>query len=634
MKIRLLRPYLLFFWVMVFGACETEEELPHEIESKLLLELVQTFAGAEGSRMQQVPIQGVSNLVLTIEEENGAATDYSFKSIPVLSFENRLIIEELTLSPGKYQITDFHLSDSLGSILYASPLAGSPFGEILNQPLPLSFQLRAAASEAIQVEVISTAGASPEKFGFQPDMEGFRETFFFFLTLTGEKIDEYLDFLPGKLNVSTETFNMNFSLDRNLNRIVLPKETTPYLFQVESVNYQPLKISLGYDSVSQFDQKPLVLELIKKQDEEAYIGGSFEGMVFLSTQTQVDSFARKGYESIQGNLTISHTSMDDADPVKDLSGLNSLQSINGDFTLSDNPLLTSVLGLQNLLEISGKLTIQNNARLESLTDFFRLRYVPRINLIKNPNLRNFEGLGTSTPSLKYLHIEGMDHFESLNALGKFGSLHSLTIKANPQLTQINFNLPEQKSIPSLTVTDNPELQHFGYAENWGFDRISSLVLVNNEKLEDLKGLLSPEGIIGNRIELVNHPKIKTLQDLTFHEFFSRINIRDNESLEDLIPFTPLTVLFSRLILENNPKIKSLQGLHNISEVVYTEIPQSDNHPFPNPIPVLFKIRDNATLTDFCAFADQITLFEPAFSEIENNGFNPTHEDLRNGVCKE
>ena len=50
----------------------------------------------------------------------------------------------------------------------------------------------------------------------------------------------------------------------------------------------------------------------------------------------------------------------------DYSGLESLQTVNGNVTLSTNPLVQNFVGLENLSSIGGNLTIEDNPSLTSL----------------------------------------------------------------------------------------------------------------------------------------------------------------------------------------------------------------------------------------------------------------------------
>ncbi|WP_162417840.1 hypothetical protein [Cyclobacterium roseum] len=194
---------------------------------------------------------------------------------------------------------------------------------------------------------------------------------------------------------------------------------------------------------------------MKKESSGAeFIGGVFTGSIALATQAAVDSFSLKGYEAIQGDLLLGQSAADEPDPVTDLRGLSTLQEIQGNLSLLENPSLKSVMGLHRLQVISGTLTIQDNERLESLADLFRLNYVRELRLIQNPNLRHFEGLQAVTPAIAKLHIEAMEHFTSLDQLGRFRQMGEITITANPNLTQLSFNFLQEK-IGSIQISDNP-----------------------------------------------------------------------------------------------------------------------------------------------------------------------------------
>jgi hypothetical protein len=584
--------------------------------------------------LSQIPIQGISKAILTINSENGSATPYNRKTVPIKILESGVLIEDITLVPGNYKLADFHLLNSNGIILYATPMDGSPYGKTLEQPLPLAFEMHPAGKSEIEVGVFSTADETPEMFGFDTDMEGFVETFYFYISVKGNESKKQEENLPSTLSVNSGQYSMTQNLDGDLNIIVLPKSLETFDLTVESNSFYPWKNTFSSEILRQYRDEPLLIELKKGLEEIEYVGGTFEGWLNLSTQYKVDSFARKGYETIQGGLIIGRTPKEESDPVTDLSGLNTLKSIVGSLDLEGNPKLTSLVGLQNLEVISERLSFQNNPLLENMDGFLKLTQLKDLWLINNPNLRNLDGIRSGKKQmLSSLLIQEMEQFEFME-VGEYNGLIRLTISANPNLKKILFNYPQPKGISFVTISDNPELTDFGKSSGNGFNEISTLRLENNRKLDDLNGIVSKEGNVRRRIDFINNPNIETLQDINFHEYFSEINIRDNESLKDLKTFSNLTVLFSRITLVNNPLIQSLEGLENISQVVYTETPMGNHPGITFPPPVLFRITDNASLNDFCAFHEPIAKFDKEFSRIENNAFNPSHEDLSKGRCKE
>lgn len=142
--------YIKLFSLIVLGACTTEYEQQLPTDGSISFQVMESYVGNESSRNLALPIQGVNNLVLTIESEEGSQTILDRKSLPILSFGDDIVIEEINLSQGSYLITAFYLTDSSGNILYATPIEGSEFGELLAQPLPMPFEVTSGESQSLR----------------------------------------------------------------------------------------------------------------------------------------------------------------------------------------------------------------------------------------------------------------------------------------------------------------------------------------------------------------------------------------------------------------------------------------------------------------------------------------------------
>ncbi|WP_158858803.1 hypothetical protein [Lunatibacter salilacus] len=610
--------------MIVFGACTAEYELPLQADGNLSFQITESYVGNERSRKLETPVQGVSHVVLTILNEDGTPTAVDGKSLPTLTFGEELMIEDIRLPAGSYQLSTFYLTDSSGNILYATPLEGSDFGEYLSEPLPISFEISTNGTESLGLEIISTAAQKPESFGFEAGMAGFRETFYFFMSVVREMVDEYMEFLPAELTISNGPYSQTQYLTGKLNRIVLPKEPGIFEFLVEYGPYFSFEQSFSTDSLSQFSTTPLIIELTKNP----YVGGPFNGRLEISTQSEVDSFAQFGYESIFGSLILRQTDQDIDDPITDLSGLKTVNYINGSLVIADNPLLQTLNGLDSINVITGSLIIQNNISLETCTPIIGLSELKELKLIGNPSLSNFDGFQTSAPTVKSLFIEQMEHFESLQDLGEFHTLSEVSIIGNPNLHQLNFIFPESVRIGAVIVEDNLSLRNFGGMDGGAFHQISALLLKNNPKLAHLNGLLTEEGKVSSTFALNGNSTLESFAPIKFDTYVNTVEVHDNESLLDLNPMEGIYMVAKYISVVNNPRITSLKGL-NLMSLIHYSYPGLADPPF------LIRIADNKSLTDFCPMSKEIRRHDrQKWVQISGNAFNPSHSDLLNGVCKQ
>lgn len=630
--------YFQLFSLIVLGACTTEYEHHSPTNGSISFQVKESFVGNERNRILELPVQGVNSVVLTIENEDGSQTIFDRKTLPILGLGDELLIEEINLSQGSYQISAFYLTDSSGNILYATPMEGSEFGEFLTQPLPIPFKVAASESQSLSLEIISTAGKNPEPFGFESGMAGFRETFYFFISAVREKFDDFMDFIPAELTVSQGDHILTQQLNGKLNKIVLPKTSEKYDFTLTYGPFQPIEKEITYDSLQTFEHQPLIFEMTKKRADAFYIGGTFKGNITLSTQAALDSFGLKGYDIIEGNLTIGNTPDDSEDPILDLSPLATIDQVKNNLNIINNPELRSLEGLNYLRYISQELIVKNNSLLESFYGLTSLEKLRGLNLTNNPSIRDFNGFNHVASTIESLHIENMEHFIGLKGEGFENAikLKDVIILKNPNLIHLSFPTQTENLNSKLYVTNNPALISFGDGDG-GFRYLWILELNNNKSLENLEGLLQPNGEGIEDLIVLNTPKLTTLSPLFLAEQVGEIHLENNASLEDITAFSSAKIIFSDITIINNPQLKSLNGFEGGKELYYFVYKGTD--PYPGYVwspPVKITIKDNTSLVDFCALKDiKVTLANnlPFATEIKGNAFNPSFDNIRRGECK-
>lgn len=135
-----------------------------------------------------------------------------------------------------------------------------------------------------------------------------------------------------------------------------------------------------------------------------------------------------GLVDISGDMSIVGTLF------QNLTGLKSLNSVNGDILIGSNAYLTELTGMEWLSQSNGALDIQSNSSLESLTGLENLTVTNGYLKIGNNNsLKDLTGLAN------LVHIGGgldlwdnnrLNDFTGLNSLTSIGG--SLTIYSNPR----------------------------------------------------------------------------------------------------------------------------------------------------------------------------------------------------------
>ena len=208
------------------------------------------------------------------------------------------------------------------------------------------------------------------------------------------------------------------------------------------------------------------------------VASLYVGDLVITGPGDVSAFAAAGYETVRGSVKIIGTALED------LSGLETLQAVDGNMTIRNNPALKGLAGLSGLKSVHG-LTVADNAALLD-TDLGSLETVSGMLSVSDntalagtvglPHVRELGGLswaGNSSAELSFPALEEIRGDLSLKGTNArtvtFGALRCVTgvlwvLKAQgiealsfPVLTTTG-TCGDAVGGPSVfAVTDNPNL---------------------------------------------------------------------------------------------------------------------------------------------------------------------------------
>ena len=287
----------------------------------------------------------------------------------------------------------------------------------------------------------------------------------------------------------------------------------------------------------------------------------------LSTQAEVDSFVLNNLCSIiEGDLfigdgdTYNYIETD----INDLSGLQIITSISGDFDLRGNIALESLFGLDNLENVGGSFrlfdnNIKNFEGLGSLTSIGN-----GFSVYNNNNLINFEGLINLTNighKFNLFNNENLINFEGLINLTNIGD--EFTVHSNGSLTSFKGLINLTDIGRGFTVNFNDGLSNFEGLENLttidGGDDIDliGLDVSYNDNLINFEGLNNLTSILGNFFatynkSLINFEGLENCTNFTFEMYITdNPNLVSLSYLENLIVpgLAELILVYNNLSLE-------------------------------------------------------------------------------------
>lgn len=269
----------------------------------------------------------------------------------------------------------------------------------------------------------------------------------------------------------------------------------------------------------------------------------------------------------------------------DLTGLDSLVTVDGDVYLASWPALTSLHGLESLTSVGGNLFVQGVPALESLRGLDALTsvggdlYIYSVPVLSDvgalASLRTVGGDVSIVGSLveDYSALQGLERvggelglsglsasaLPTLNPSASFGGLsfygfQSCDLAQFGHLTE----LPAGLSLGGLSITSTD-----GFGE---LVRTGGLSVSDNQDLLDLSGF-QHLGEVSGRVYVGDNPHLTSIEGLSsLVEVGGDLEITNNDSLATLSGLENLTHIGGTLEISGDDRLTQLDALYGIQSV--------------------------------------------------------------------
>ncbi|WP_339901062.1 hypothetical protein [uncultured Cyclobacterium sp.] len=587
-----------------------EKEDLNPTSEEIVPTIVIKIGKVSDNSLKQLKVTNYSNAMITIQTSGGDTTAYNSTLIQVQDKGDHYLTEKIILPEGSYQVVAFYVLDDNNDIVEASPKKSSSLSKDQNLSLPLPFELETIETEneeeaevELSLQVVAAEGHSPSDFGFQSfdlNIVTANSNKIYMAMVTDQRL---MDFLPGSIEITADGEIITQELIAGINESATLPIAESYAILFKSFNYDDFIDTLTFDQLKSYVEQPLVVEMVEA--EIKCVGGDFIEDLVLTTQTELNNWALRCHIGIYGDLIIQGG--DGQDPIVDLSPLELVTHVYGGLKIENTSNLKSLHGLQNLNLVEGWVTIDGNDSLETLEGLsLSENQQVHLTISSNPNLLNFHGL-EKIKKLGYVFINSNPKIVNFKGLDQVQEISGLEVSFNEAQTSFeglnNVRLIGNLEIIGLRITDFNGFQ--------GVESISSLTLYNLYDLEDFTGFT---GTVTSSIDLMSNG-IRKLEGLTVSEELRSVNIKDT-SLGNLRGLSNLKKITRSLTIQDNINFNSLEGLDNLVSVAGSMIIQSNNY-----------------LTNYCALSKLVNEGTHPEITIDDNGYNPTLEQIQGEECK-
>lgn len=223
-----------------------------------------TFSDQSNSQGRSESIEDAAFVVVTLVNEEGVAVLES-EQIALYDFGGSKISQSLSLAVGNYTLTEYNILDQAMNIIFSTPIDGSELAYLVDIALPIDVEINANTTSKVNPQVLSTAGFTPEAFGY---------------TSFGFNVAETIEFLASALIYNDDPLVLNWeltdasiaisnagnvlysgTLEALTNQIMLPSAYASYDLTISKVGYTTKVVTYTKAELEAFFISPLTLFL-------------------------------------------------------------------------------------------------------------------------------------------------------------------------------------------------------------------------------------------------------------------------------------------------------------------------------------------------------------------------------------
>lgn len=471
-------------------------------------------------------------VVLSVKDANGKLV-YNMERIELYNMNGSYISKPLSLLVGNFTLEKFMIVNNSDSVIYVTPIQGSPNAYLVEYPLPLNFSVSKDAVTKVIPEVLSVGEYSPEDFGYSTFSFDVVETFDFLIGVFvyNESIQNF-ELTNAHLKVESNGKTLfSDTLSTITNKVTVTDGYSSYILTVTKDGYKTWVDTLTVDELKLYysseDNGPLEVILDKQTEKNiSFITDQSElspvnvQLIGLSTLNLSIDWGDGFVEDVVvpvGNDISSYDhqySISNQYTVK-ISG--NVESIGTFFCMSSNLKSINIKQATNIKNINinynmlSSIDISSNKSLQVLDCSFNS--ISTIDLSNNLDLRT---LWCGNNHIEMIDISGLKRLGTLDCSSN--NLTSLNVSNNILLNYLYFS---DNKISSINVSKNIFLSELVCSNNL-------LTMLDVSTNVDLNSLVFMGNNISN-IDISRNPELINL--LCQNTLISNLNVDNNKKLQ-------------------------------------------------------------------------------------------------------
>lgn len=263
---------LVAVWLLILNGCNHEEASILQ-PGNVTFSFKKKISSPTGGRVSDTAVPAFVSY--TLKKPDGSTIS---DKIELYQFNGDFVTQPQQLNVGHYSLDQFLILDANNKILYAAPVAGSDMADLVQHPLPLSFDVTTGQVTNLVPEVLALEDHTPGDFGYVAFGFEVVQKFDFAVTATiadnnpHDSINYTLEIIAKDVALGTIKWTKIVSMSRT-GTVHVPAQYGHYTFKATKLGYLPhvqhvLVAELNSTGNLSFEFLPETLEGFISQEQD------------------------------------------------------------------------------------------------------------------------------------------------------------------------------------------------------------------------------------------------------------------------------------------------------------------------------------------------------------------------------
>lgn len=240
--------------IALLSSCEKDKK--ENLQGSLAFK----FQTKDVSDLKSSKAEPIATAIVVSIEKNGGGVAYDKEKLTLSYLNGSYLSKELALPEGNYNLTEFLVTDANNQIIYATPKQGSVLAQLVNKPLPLSFNSSSNTETILAPDVIRTDTSSLEDLGYTGFSFNVVKSIKFLMTVLSNSNSPTNFETIDSCNLSVTSSSgkiLNFTLKAGINPIYVTDDTGKYILNIQRKGFKPWADTLSESQLKNYSTTPL-----------------------------------------------------------------------------------------------------------------------------------------------------------------------------------------------------------------------------------------------------------------------------------------------------------------------------------------------------------------------------------------